>query len=148
VPAMKYVSYLVLFLLAYMFFFRPLRTRLLPAAARSLPAPLHEPAALPAGGTESMPSTLAPAHASEAELASAPEHAAIAGQVEETPTHEESLMDFESLDDQLERELLKEANLDTGGRKSAILRKRLIEKAKKEPEVISQLVRSWIQERA
>jgi flagellar biosynthesis/type III secretory pathway M-ring protein FliF/YscJ len=37
--------------------------------------------------------------------------------------------------------------VDLGGRKYAILKKKLVDRAKKEPEMVSQLIRSWIQEK-
>ena len=37
---------------------------------------------------------------------------------------------------------------DMGGRKYAILKNKLTERARLEPEMISQLIRSWLQEKA
>ncbi|NWG14021.1 MAG: flagellar M-ring protein FliF, partial [Acidobacteria bacterium] len=145
VPALKYTSYLLLFLLAYLFLLRPLRLRFLPSASVALAAP---GAAALGAKDESVAQQLAVAQAPEEALAPAPEHPAIAGQAEEAPPRSEPAIDLESLDDQIERELLREVSMaDTGGRKSAVIRKRLIERARSEPEMISQLVRSWIQER-
>ncbi len=147
VPALKYVSYLLLFLLAYMFLFRPLRLRFLQPvpASLALGAPVSTAHALKG---EPVPHQLAAAQPPEEALASAPEHPAIEGHVEEPAPKEEPTIDLETLDGQIERELLREVTMaDTGGRKSAVIRKRLVERARSEPEMISQLVRSWIQER-
>ncbi len=147
VPALKYVSYLLLFLLAYIFVFRPLRLRFLqPApAALALGAPVSATHALKG---EPVPHQLAVGQPPDETLASAPEHPAIEAHVEEAAPKEEPTIDLESLDGQIERELLREVTMaDTGGRKSALIRKRLIERTKSDPEMISQLVRSWIQER-
>ncbi len=147
VPALKYTSYILLFLLAYLFLFRPLRLRFLQPAPAAL-APGATVTATHALKGEPAPHQLTAAQPPEEAVASAPEHPAVTGQTEETPPKEELAIDLESLDGQIERELLREVSMtDTGGRKSAVIRKRLIERARTEPEMISQLVRSWIQER-
>jgi flagellar M-ring protein FliF len=147
VPGMKYVSFLVLFLLLYLFLFRPVRARVLHSIAGTLPAGVHEAAGqlAPEGSQQHLPAAL---HAEESVAAGA-EHPALPGHAEESEIKEEPLPDLESLDGQIERELLREVSMvDTGGRKTAILRKKLVDRAKREPEIISQLIRSWIQERA
>jgi methyl coenzyme M reductase subunit C len=51
-------------------------------------------------------------------------------------------------DEQIERELMKEAHMtDVGGRKIAVMKKRLVDKARKDPEVVSQLIRTMLRER-
>ena len=150
IPGMKYLSFLFLFILLYLFLFRPVRARVLRSIAGTLPPAVHEvPGQL---GAEMSQQHLAPAHHAEEPVPAGTEHAAITGHTEETEVKEEPLPDLESLeslDDQIERELLKEMSMvDAGGRKTAILRKRLMDRAKREPEMISQLIRSWIQERA
>ena len=50
-------------------------------------------------------------------------------------------------DAEIEKELLKEASLvDQGNRKVAAIKKKIIEKAKKDPEMVSQLLRSVLRE--
>jgi flagellar M-ring protein FliF len=147
VPGMKYVSFLVLFLLLYLFLFRPVRARVLHSIAGTLPAGVHEAASQLA--PEASQQHLHEAHHAEESVAAGAEHPALPGHAEESEIKEEPLPDLESLDDQIERELLREVSMvDTGGRKTAILRKKLVDRAKREPEMISQLIRSWIQERA
>ncbi len=147
VPGMKYVSFLVLFLLLYIFLFRPVRARVLHSISGALPAAVHETAAQ-LSAEASHQHLPAPHHAEEA-VPSGAEHPALPGHAEESETKEEPLPDLEMLDDQIERELLREVSMvDAGERKTAILRKKLVDRAKREPEMISQLIRSWIQERA
>jgi rRNA pseudouridine-1189 N-methylase Emg1 (Nep1/Mra1 family) len=56
---------------------------------------------------------------------------------------------LEKSDEQIERELMKEANMiDLGGRKYAAMKKKLVEKAQKEPEMVSQLLRTLLREKA
>jgi flagellar biosynthesis/type III secretory pathway M-ring protein FliF/YscJ len=58
------------------------------------------------------------------------------------------MFDLDAIDGQIEREFMKEASmLDLGGRKYAIKKKKLMDRAKKEPEMVSQLIRTWIQEK-
>ena len=147
VPGMKYLSFLVLFLLLYIFLFRPVRARVLHSISGALPAAVHETAAQ-LSAEASHQHLPAPHHGEEAVPAGA-EHPALPGRSEEIETKEEPLPDLEMLDDQIERELLREVSMvDAGERKTAILRKKLVDRAKREPEMISQLIRSWIQERA
>jgi flagellar biosynthesis/type III secretory pathway M-ring protein FliF/YscJ len=44
---------------------------------------------------------------------------------------------------------MKEATaVDMGGRKYVVMKKRLVEKAKKDPEMVSQLIRTLLREKA
>lgn len=147
VPGMKYVSFLVLFLLLYLFLFRPVRARVLHSIAGALPAAVHDAAGQLSA--EASQQHLPAVHHAEESIAAGAEHAALTGHTEESEMKEEPLPDLGLLDDQIERELLREVSMvDTGGRKTAILRKKLVDRARREPEMISQLIRSWIQERA
>lgn len=147
-PAMKYGSFLVLFLFVYFIIFRPIRKKAFQAisyaalgpggsnealllgsenAAKALPGGAHpeENAALGAGGA------LASLPAAEGSLA------------------EDSLSLETASDEQIERELIKEANaIDMGGRKFAAMKRKLMDKAKKDPEMVSQLIRTLLRERA
>jgi flagellar biosynthesis/type III secretory pathway M-ring protein FliF/YscJ len=115
--------------------------------AGTLPAAVHETAGQLSA--EASQQHLPAVHHAEESIAAGAEHAALTGHTEESEMKEEALPDLESLDDQIERELLREVSMvDTGGRKTAILRKKLVDRARREPEMISQLIRSWIQERA
>ena len=62
----------------------------------------------------------------------------------------EDIVSLESAtDEQIERELMKEATaVDMGGRKYVVMKKRLVEKAKKDPEMVSQLIRTLLREKA
>jgi len=45
--------------------------------------------------------------------------------------------------------LIREANqVDMGGRKFAAMKKKLMDKARKDPEMVSQLIRTMLRERA
>lgn len=149
-PAIKYVAFLILFLMAYFVLFRPVRNRVLHAIAAAAPLPALEAAgvgALPAGMGEAralpegQPAEIGGATLEDAApgLPAAPETVSAADLISlETAT-----------DEQIERELMKEANaVDMGGRKYAAMKKKVIEKAKKDPEMISQLVRMLLREKA
>jgi flagellar biosynthesis/type III secretory pathway M-ring protein FliF/YscJ len=149
-PAMKYTAFLLLFLLAYFTLLRPMRKRVLAslpslelagAAAGAIgqaTIPLPQGEALPPGPRP--PEQLPPLRTEE--TAALPE-ADINRMTDEDL--DASLAEIES---QLEREFLSEAKLaELGSRKHSMLRKRLTERAKREPEQISQLLRAWMQEK-
>jgi flagellar M-ring protein FliF len=146
-PAMKYGAFLLLFLLAYFIIFRPIKNKAFEAlsyvavesgsSAKALAAPPESPArSLPSG-------------AYTGEIA-----APVSGNaVPHLPAKETIAADalaLESIsDEQIERDLLREANAaDAGGRKSAAMKKKIVEKAKKDPEMVSQLIRTLLRERA
>jgi len=146
---MKYGSFLLLFLLVYFVLFRPIRKRVFQAI------PVAGAPALAAAGQEA----LGPAeHEASRALTGPPPLEEVApslsGEAPAMAPAEESAVvapsvDLEAIDGQIERELMKEAQMaDLGSRKYVVLKKRLIERAKKDPELISQLIRTWLQERA
>ena len=96
-------------------------------------------------GVESAKALSAPAPGEETAVL---ESATAAISEEKQVTSGEKHTDLHALDEQIERDFLREAQmLDMGGRKHTVLRRKLSEKAQKEPEMVSQLIRSWIQER-
>jgi hypothetical protein len=100
---------------------------------------------LPSGGAP-----LALSEASLPEQIAAPNSAAAAS----LPAGEHNLLeDAISLetatDEQIERELMREAgSVDMGNRKYAAMKKKLMEKARKDPEMVSQLIRTLLREKA
>lgn len=144
-PAMKYGSLIILFLLVYFIILRPVRKRafqalsyaaLGPAAGGNalIAAPASAGRALPGiAGAEELAASAAPA----ASLPAAEARAA-----------EESLPSDMSTDEQIERELMKEARVaDLGGRKFSVMKNKLVDKARKDPEMMSQLIRNVLRER-
>jgi flagellar M-ring protein FliF len=145
-PGMKYASFIILFFAVYFIFIRPIRKRVFQAISFATPE-LSESgeAALSLGG--------APLALSEAVE---PEQTAIAdsGTVASLPAGERNLLeDAISLetatDEQIERELLQEAgSVDMGNRKYSAMKKKLMEKARRDPEMMSQLIRTLLREKA
>jgi len=67
----------------------------------------------------------------------------------ESNQQEETISLETASDEQIERELIREANqVDMGGRKFAAMKKKLMDKARKDPEMVSQLIRTMLRERA
>ncbi len=152
-PAMKYVAFLVLFLLVYLTLFRPIRKRVLQTMpVPALGAHAQAQAQLPEGVPGQLPGESVPkalGEPAQPEEAPAPglEPSPLLTQAEEGPP--EPVINLDAIDDQIEREFMKEAQmLDLGGRKYAIKKKKLMDRAKKEPEMVSQLIRAWIQEKS
>jgi flagellar M-ring protein FliF len=151
-PGMKYGAFLLLFLLVYFILFKPIRKRVfqaipLSAAGPALPAE-STAQALPGAEQEGSAARALPSGTSgAAELPGA-----VAGEMPALMHASESgvpSLDLNAIDEQIEREFLKEAQMvDMDGRKYSILKSRLIEHAKRDPETISQLIRSWLQEKA
>ncbi len=139
-PAMKYLTFMVLFLLVYLILFRPIKKRVF--ATLDGIAPQHAQEQGTPQLTEGSPEmALPPAPPGPATSSAAP----VLG--EGAPATEEA-SPISQLDRQIEQEFLKEAQmLDMDGRKFTVLRKRLSEKAQKEPDIAAQLLRTWIQER-
>jgi flagellar M-ring protein FliF len=132
-PAMKYTAFLVLFLLAYVLLFRPVRKRILQSigpAQAALPA-----GAAPAGriGTGTP--------AAKAAIAAGSSAATTAGAPLALPQGAGSASLAE-----IEAELTRESEM-VGNRKYEVLKKRIIDHAVAEPEQASQLVRAWIHEK-
>ncbi len=152
-PAMKYASFIILFLLVYFTLFRPIRKRVLQAmpAPAALGAHGHAQTQLPEAAAGQLPPDTAQkalAETGHPEESQAPgfEASPLLAQTEETAA--EAMLNLDAIDDQIEREFMKEASLlDLGGRKYTIKKKKLMERAKKEPEMVSQLIRTWIQEK-
>jgi flagellar M-ring protein FliF len=145
-PAIKYSSFIVLFLLVYFILIRPIRSRVFQAMSF---------AALGPGESNNMqlsfenkPAELPTARAPE-EISAPPTAAVAASPPPSEAPEPEELFSLEKSDEQIERELMKEANMiDLGGRKYAAMKKKLVEKAQKEPEMVSQLLRTLLREKA
>ncbi len=135
-PAIKYTAFIVLFILVYLVLFRPIRKRVFQSLSVAAPAlaAQAQPAEITAGNVpkaiQGAGSAVKEVSASEAPLAALPGS-------QDVPSAEAS-----DIDEQIEREFMKEAQVfEAGARKYTVLRKRLTEQAKKEPEMVSQLIR-------
>ncbi len=148
-PGMKYAAFLILFGLIYLTLFRPIRKRVLQALPAALPAaPGQARLTGEAGGTaqESVSKAIAGSQSPAVEQAPGLEPSPLLPQAEEPAP--EGLLDLEAIDDRIEKEFMREASLlDLGGRKYTLKKKKLMERVKREPEMVSQLIRTWIQER-
>ncbi len=143
-PAIKYTSFLILFLLVYLVLFRPMKKRVFQTIEGIAPV-RTAPELSGISGEAAVKAISAPAHPEEA---AALESAAAAISEERQVGSGEPDIDLNALDEQIERDFMKEAQmLDLGGRKYTVLKRKLTDKAQREPEMISQLVRSWIMER-
>ncbi len=151
VPAMKYTAFIFLFLFVYLMLFRPIKRRVIQTLPVPAAAALH--GAVPESLGELPPEEITKALGGQTPSEQVPalpgaEPSPLIAQAEEGMAHEPKL-DMGAIDNQIEREFMKEVSmLDLGGRKYAILKKKLVDRAKKEPEMVSQLIRSWIQEKA
>jgi len=143
--ALKYGSFILLFMLAYLFLFRPVHKKVFEsmsvAALRT--GELGEPQMIGEGTARALPGDRQPD-----ELP-----ASTAGGAASLPSAESHMDELTALqavtDEQIEQELIREASVaESGGRKYAVIKKRLVEKAKKDPEMISQLIRSLLKEKA
>ncbi|MDR0842666.1 MAG: hypothetical protein LBP68_04505, partial [Acidobacteriota bacterium] len=149
IPAIKYVALLALFVLAYLFFARPLRDRVFQAIDSTKPAQGEagekqlapgEVAGLPEGAAAATGEATATdtSAAAAASLPAAPESAAASVLSMEDATEEE-----------IERALMSESeSMDRGARRYTAIKKKLVEKAKKDPELVSQLLRSLMHGKA
>jgi flagellar M-ring protein FliF len=145
-PAMKYGSLILLFVLVYFVLFRPIRKRVFHAISvaalgpgESEEAQLNEnaPKALPGG-----------AHSEELNAATT-EGAMASLQAGEGGSLEDAISLESATDEQIEHELIREANaVEMGGRKFVAMKKKLVEKARRDPEMISQLIRTLLREKA
>jgi flagellar M-ring protein FliF len=137
-PAMKYAAFLVLFLLAYLFLIRPVRKRILQsigAAAPMLPPgqqrQLAEGSGKAGGGMQGI------------QALPAGNSSAVAGSLTGGMSGAAGSFGAEN-----EQELLGDAEIaSTGTRKYDILKKKVVEHVTKNPEQVSQLIRTWIHER-
>ncbi len=146
-PALKYGSFILLFLLAYIVLFRPIRTQVLQAISRAALGPAE--AAVAQLASETAPRALA--GRGQPEEIAAPTQPAGTASLPAAEAHlGEDLISLEAAtDEQIERELIREANaVDKGGRKFAAMKKKLSDKAKKDPEMVSQLIRTLLREKA
>jgi flagellar M-ring protein FliF len=145
IPAMKYGSFILLFLLAYLFLFRPMHNRVFEAMSV---------AALRAGEPTEAQSAAEGAKALSGRKQTEELPPAAAGAPASLPAAESQQMDDivsleSSTDEQIERELIREANaVEMGGRKYTAMKKKLIDKARKDPEMVSQLIRTLLREKA
>jgi flagellar M-ring protein FliF len=145
-PAIKYVAFIVLFVIVYFIFLHPVRRRVLQAlsVAALEPGETTEAQLGSENGPRAIPGMKPPEEIGAAESA-----AASASLLSGSDSTGEEMLSLEASDEQIERELMKEVNMaDHGGRKYAAIKKKLVEKAKKDPEMVSQLIRSLLRERA
>jgi flagellar M-ring protein FliF len=146
-PAMKYGSLIILFLLVYFIILRPVRKKAFQALSYASLGPATEGNVLMAASGSA--ARALPGGVGAGEIAS-PAFAATASSLPaaEPVAGDESLSPERVSDEQIERELMKEAHLaDMGGRKFAAMKHKLIDKAKKDPEMLSQLIRTMLRER-
>jgi flagellar M-ring protein FliF len=146
-PAIKYSSFLILFILAYFIIFRPIRKKAFQALSYATLGPAEgadnllmgsDGAAKALPGATGQPEEIAAGAAATASLSAGESEAVEEGNALEAAS-----------DEQIERELIKEASaVDMGGRKFAAMKKKLVDKARKDPEMVSQLIRSMLRERA
>ncbi|MBN2241186.1 MAG: flagellar M-ring protein FliF [Acidobacteria bacterium] len=144
IPGMKYLAFLILFLLAYLIFLRPIRKRVSHALSFAT-AGIGEAteARLPAGEGPAALEDRKNAGSIEGSSETGNEGALQSG----SPGAGGRLLSLEPSDEQIEQELLKEASLvSQGNRKVVALKKKLVEKANKDPEMVSQLIRSVLRE--
>jgi flagellar M-ring protein FliF len=145
IPAMKYGSLIILFLLVYFIILRPVRKKAFQALSYAALGPAVEGNAMIAASENAGRSLPGVAGAEEIAASSSP--ATSLPGPEPRALEEASLMETAS-DEQIERELMKEAHMvDIGGRKFAAMKKKLVDKAKKDPEMVSQLIRTLLRER-
>lgn len=145
VVSLKYGSFLLLFVLAYLFLFRPVHKKVFEAmsvAALRAGGPV-EPRMIGEAATRALPGERQPDELPAAAIAGATG-------LPEGESHMEEMAALQgATDEQIEQELIREANIaESGGRKYAVIKKRLSEKARKDPEMISQLIRSLLKEKA
>ncbi len=141
-PAIKYTAFLALFLMVYFVLFRPISKRVFEGIALQLPAaPRREAHSLPA---EPEAKVLSGAPSTVESTAAEPETVRL-DEPMEAPLPDEPLLSLEEFDTQIEREFIKDAqNVGMEGRKYMVLKRKLSDHALKEPEEISQLIRSWM----
>jgi flagellar M-ring protein FliF len=143
-PWMKYIVLLVMFTMAYFIFVRPIRKRVFQTMAFAALGPGESSEAqLPAeSASRALPEGRRPEELGAAEGSAGSLPAAEEGLSEE-------MLSLEASDEQIERDLMKEATMiDLGSRKYAAMKKKLVEKAKSDPELVSQLLRSLLREKA
>jgi flagellar M-ring protein FliF len=147
-PALKYGSFIVLFFLVYFIIFRPIRKKAFQAMSYATLGPGGSSEALVAGAEHAAKALPGAGYAEEIAAGSA--GGATASLTDgESNLAEDNLSLETASDEQIERELIREANaVDMGGRKFAAMKRKLVDKAKKDPEMVSQLIRTLLRERA
>lgn len=147
-PAMKYGSFILLFFLVYFIIFRPIRKKAFQAISYATLGPGGSSESLLAGAEHAAKAL--PGAGYPEEIAAGGAGGATASLPEgESSLVEDSVSLETASDEQIERELIKEANaVDMGGRKFAAMKRKLVDKAKKDPEMVSQLIRTLLRERA
>jgi flagellar M-ring protein FliF len=145
-PAMKYVSFIILFFVAYLLFIRPIRKRVFQALSIASPE-------LSESGEMALASITAPKALGEAaqmeQLSPADAASAAALPAGESKLLEDTISLETASDEQIERELIREASsVDMGNRKFAAMKKKLADKARKDPEMVSQLIRTFLRAKA
>jgi flagellar M-ring protein FliF len=146
-PAMKYVSLIILFLLIYFIILRPVRKKAFQALSYAALGPAMENNALMAASGNTAKALSGSVGAGEI---AAPAFSATASSLPEGETFsEDERLSLESAsDEQIEQELMKEAHVaDMDSRKFVVMKNKLMDKAKKEPEMLSQLIRTMLRER-
>lgn len=146
-PAMKYGALIILFLLIYFIILRPVRKKAFQALSYAALGPTTEKNALMAASGNTARALSGSVGAGEI---AAPAFSATASSLPAAEPYlsDESLSLEKASDEQIERELMKEAHMaDLGGRKFAVMKNKLTDKAKKEPEMLSQLIRTMLRER-
>jgi flagellar M-ring protein FliF len=145
-PAMKYGSFLILFLLVYLVLFRPIRKRVFQAISVAAlgPGESGEAQLTSENAFRALPGTKQPE-----ELAAGAAGGVASLPAAESNASEEPISMETASDEQIERDLIREANtVDMGGRKFAAMKKKLMDKARKDPEMVSQLIRTLLREKA
>jgi len=139
-PAMKVLLWLLVLALIYMIFVRPLRNRVIQAIDAAAPAlpPAEENLLLASGEAPAEALLGVEAAAAESAPSELPE-----------PEPEVDAFDMDGATDEQIEDMLANEELSKGSsRRYAIIKKKLIDKARKNPELISQLIRSMMQEKA
>jgi flagellar M-ring protein FliF len=144
VPLIKYLTLFLVLALIYLVFVRPLRRHVIQAIDASAPQPALPPAEenlLLESGAVPAESALPGAGMEESALPGLPE----AQPEPEMPAFDMLNATEEQIEDMLANE---ELTMGGGSRRYAVMKKKMIDKARKNPELVSQLIRSMMQGRA
>ena len=147
VPAVKWLLCALLLIVLYLIFVRPIRKSVIRAIDASAPQalpPAEDNLLLEAGETGALTAGDTPAGA-----VAMMEKEAVEPPVEAPPEPEPSAFDFENATEEQIEDMLTNEELTFGkdARRYAVIKKKLIEKARKNPELVSQLIRSMMQEK-
>ena len=140
-PAVKWLLALLLLALLYLIFLHPMRKSVIRAIEASVPAlpPAEENLLLEAGGVGALP-------AGDLEM---PDTVTITESAHvEAP--EEPVFDYATATEDEIEDMLSNEELAMGkdSRRYAVMKKKMIDKARKNPELVSQLIRTMMQEKA